>query len=562
MSAGWAPDSRPPAGVIWPAALQHIGLGSVTLVFPLMVASAAEADAALLATYMSLSMLALGFSTLLQALAWRGIGSGFLIPTVFTAVYLPPALAAAATGGLGAVAGLTLVAGLTEVALASTMHRLRPWLPTELVGLVVLMIGLILGLLGLRLMLGIAPGALPPQQDTPAALLALAAIIACAVWGGARLRSLAVLIGLGVGIALHVAMTLAAGRPLLPAPVELHLPSWPIALPSLELPLLPGFILGALACLVRASGDIVASQRANDPGWKRPNLASLRAGTMADGLGTVAAGLLGVPGVNTYTASVGLSIATGVRARRVAFAVGALWIVLALTPGAASLMLAAPRGVLGAALFFAAAFIVVTGMGIVTQRLLDGRRIIAVGTALLIGLSYDELPWLYAELPEEARLLISSSLVLGLLVGLGLNALFRAGVTQTKVTAWQPAEGVAALQGKVHEAGAAWGARAEVVAAAERALEEVALALSALLPQDAPVRVALRFDEFNFDLALRWHGPALLEAGSQAMAIEDADQDEAVAVRLAVLLLRHAAHRVTEVALPDSQRELRLHFEH
>ncbi len=561
MSPGWGVGSQPPASVLWPAALQHLGLGSVTLVFPLLVAGAAGADAATTASCISLAMLALGLGTILQALAWRGVGSGFLIPSVFTAVYLPPSLAAAASGGLGAVAGLTLVAGLTEMALASVIHRLRPWLPTELVGLVVLMIGLILGLLGLRLMLGFSPAGLPAQGDMPAALATLLVIVGVAVWGGRRLAPLAVLIGLGTGIALYVTLRLAAGEPLLAAPMELHLPHWPLASPGFDLALVPGFMVGALACLVRASGDIVASQRANDPGWRRPDTASLRAGTLADGAGTFIAGLLGVPGINTYTASVGLSIATGVRARRVAFAVGALWIGLALLPGAGSLMLAAPRGVLGAALFFASAFIVVTGMGIVSQRLLDGRRTVVVGVAFVLGLSYDALPTLYAGLPADVRLLLSSSLVLGLLVGLGLNALFRAGAAHTRRAEWQLDDGPGALQAMIQEAGGAWGARAEVVTAASRALEEAAAALISLLPAGTSVDVMLRFDEFNMDVTLRWTGPALLGEPDASTPIME-EEEEALGRRLARLMLRHVADRVTEAALPRGQRELRIHFEH
>lgn len=565
-TTGWPLHSAPPPGVLWPAALQHIGLGSVTLVFPLLVADTAGADAATLSSYLSLAMLALGLATLLQAWGrpvWGGhsIGSGFLLPSVFTAIYLPPTLVAAQMGGLGAVAAMTLAAGVTQVALSFAVKRLRPWLPTELVGLVVLMIGVGLGLLALRLMLGFGPGLDRGTDNLPATAVALATIIGIAVWGGARLRPVAVLAGLVLGFATHVVVTLAEGAPLLPVPVVWQVPTWPLATPTLEWTLLPGFAMGALACLVRVCGDVVACQRANDPDWRRPDYGPMKAGALADGLGTCLAGLLGVPGVNSYTASVGLSIATGVTARRVGFAVGGLWIVLALVPGSAEVVLAVPRGVLGAALFFAAAFITTTGMGIVTQRLMDARRTLVVGAALVIGLSYDAVPQIFSGLPAQMRLLVSSSLVLAMVAALLLVAAFRIGASRQRRFVWRPEEGEAPLRDFARQAGAAWGARAEVVARLEDALEEVAQALPALVAPRGAAEISARFDEYNLDATLRWSGEPLLAADGPALTLETAE-DAALAARLAALMLRRAADRVTETVLPDGRQELRLHYDH
>jgi len=558
--AAWALDSSPPPSVVWPAALQHVGLGAVTLVFPLVVAEAAGAPPEMVTNVIALAMVALGISTLLQAWGRHGIGSGFLLPSVFTAVYLPPSLIAAQMGGLGAVAGLTLAAGATQIALSFLVHRLRPYLPTELAGLVVLMIGLVLGLLGLRLMIGIGPGARNPAHDMVAPIVALLVIIALTAWGGPRWRPLAVLAGLGAGIATHLVVLLVAGGAgamALPAP---QLVAWPIATPAFPWALLPGVLVGALACLVRASGDIVACQRANDPGWKRPDFGSIRAGVLADGLGTVMAGVIGVPGTNTYTASVGLSIATGIMARRVAIAVGVMWIALGLVPGAPALVLAVPRGVLGAALFFAAAFIVVTGMGIVVQRALDARRSLVVGAAFVIGVSYDAAPQVFATLPDAARLLLTSSLVLGLVVGLLLNAAFRAGATRQRDALWQPAQGHAALEDFATEAGSAWGARAEVVARLRGAMEEAAGLLAHQADPGTAIEVTGRFDEFNLDVALRWRGQPLRDGEAP---VPSPEADPAVMERhLAALLLWHAADRVVELTLPDGRRELRLHYDH
>jgi xanthine/uracil permease len=557
----WPLHSAPPPGVLWPAALQHVGLGSVTLVFPLLVADTAGADPATVSGYLSLAMLALGIATLLQAWGRHGVGSGYLLPAVFTAIYLPPSFIAAQQGGIGAVAALTMVAGATQILLSFAVRRLRPWLPTELVGLVVLMIGIGLGLLALRLMLGFGPGLDRGTDDLPATALALAVIIGLSVWGGPRLRPVAVLAGLVLGFALHAGRVLLEGGTLLPVAVAWQLPSWPLAVPSLEWALVPGFGVGALACLVRVCGDVVACQKANDPAWRRPDFGPMRAGALADGIGTFIAGLLGLPGTNSYTASVGLSIATGVSARRVGLAVGALWIGLALVPGSAAVVLAVPRGVLGAALFFAAAFIVTTGMGIVTQRLMDARRTLVVGAALVIGLSYDAAPQIFSGLPAGLRLLVSSSLVLGMVAALLLVGAFRIGQARQRRLSWQPSDGAAALQAFARESGAEWGARAEVVARLEAALEEVATALPGLLAPRASAELSARFDEFNLDAVLRWPGEALLPADGAPPSLDEAE-DAALASRLAALILRRSADRVAESVLADGRHELRLHYDH
>ena len=559
--------ARPPLSVVLPAALQHVGLGSVTLVFPLLVAEAAGADAWTTVRYLELSMLAIGIGTLLQCLGRCGIGSGFLIPAVCAAVYLPISLAAARTGGLGAVAGLTIAAGLTEALLSRAVRRLRAYLPTEVVGIVVLTIGIILGLLGLRLMLGFGPGAQGAggPADWGVGLAALAVIVGASVRGGPRLRSVAVLVGLAGGSLLHLAVGLAQGGGDAPAPASnLGTIVWPLVTPRWDLALLPGFLVGALACLVRASGDIVASQRANDPGWRRADFRTVRDGALADGLGTAVAGLLGTMGVNTYTGSVGLATATGITARRVGLAVGLLWVAFALLPGTSTVLLAIPRGVLGAALFFTAAFIVATGMSILAQRLLDARRTVVVGFAFVVALSYDALPDLYAGLPGSARGLLSSSLVLGMVCALGLNALLRIGVYRPAAVRWRPEEGPAALTAFMAEVGAGWGARAEAVGRACDLLEEFAEAAPTVVTPGEAAEITARFDEFNLDLVLRWRGEPL-PAGPVALTLDNTSEgadDAAIAAGLAAVLLRRHADRVATATSADGRQELHAHIEH
>ena len=125
-----------------------------------------------------------------------------------------------------------------------------------------------------------------------------------------------------------------------------------------------------------------------DRGWKRNNFQLMGAGTLADGLGTMFAGALGVLGVNTYSGSVGLCAATGVRSRHVGVLAGCGWILLGVVPGAAGLVASIPSGVLGAACLFSATFTIRIGAGMIAQRMFDAKRTFTVGCALVLGLSY------------------------------------------------------------------------------------------------------------------------------------------------------------------------------
>ena len=382
----------------------------------------------------------------------------------------------------------------------------------------------------------------------------LVVMIALAAWGSPPWRAMAVLVGLAVGTAVHFALGVGAPLPQMSVKPMLELICWPLVVPSFSIGLLPGFLAGALACTLRSFGDMVASQRANDPNWRRPNYTNIEAGVMADGLGTLCAGLIGTMGLNTYSASVGLSVATEVKARRVGLGVGIGWIALAFIPGSSVLVMAIPRPVLGAALLFASAFIVLSGISILGQRLLDARRTIVVGLGFLIGISFDEIPDFYARaLSETVQAIVTSSLVLGLFVALALNALFRIGAVKSRRLVWSPAEGHAVLRQFLMDSAAADGARTDEVGRIAQIAEEFATAAPSVV--EGPVEVTTRFDEFVLDVSFAWTGRAL-QPGPKPTFDADVDE-EAMLNGVTFLLITRLSDRTHRRTLPDGRQELR-----
>jgi xanthine/uracil permease len=117
-------DERPPTIPLLVSALQHVMvIGSIGAVFPLLVLDAAGASHAMTEQVMSVSLLTLGLSTLLLCYRSRLLGSGYLLPSVFTAAYLPASLAAAKEGGWPLVCGMTIFAGLAELILPTCRPR-------------------------------------------------------------------------------------------------------------------------------------------------------------------------------------------------------------------------------------------------------------------------------------------------------------------------------------------------------------------------------------------------------------------------------------------------------
>ncbi len=556
----YACDSTPPWSVSIPAALQQLSVVTPTLVFPLLVADAAGLDAGATVTLLDLTMIAFGLGCLLQPWQRFGIGCGYLLPACCTGAYIVPVLHAARTGGMGAVAGMTIVAGLTTIVLSRFVRRLRPFLPTEIMGLVVLLLGLMIGLLGFREMGGTRAQGAMQSVDIASAFTALACIVVISVWGAPRLRSAAVIMSVVIGTVMDFGLRLALDAGLPEVPIDgLLLHGWPFAIPTFDLSLAPGFLLGAVVSLLRATGDVVICQRANDPHWHRTDYKSVAGGTLADGLSTLLSGLLGGMPINTASAGAGLAATTGVLSRKVCQLTGVLWLALGVVPGGAGLILAVPRAVFGASLLYSGAFLVVSGMAIITARLLDARRAFTIGAAFIGGLSFDLAPSTFAHLPTMAQFLVPSSLLLALIVALLLNAVFRIGSTRTTVLSWHPGDGTEAISQFVTESGGRWGARVEPILAAERALNEFAEAASVLVEPAASVDIAASFDEFSLDFRLRWPGHALPAA--RPLRFEDAD-DTLFVAQIAAGLMQHRCDRMTRGVARDGRQELSLHFDH
>lgn len=555
-------DDRPPASVIASTALQQATIVLIW-VFPTVVLArvlgATPEDAAAL---FSLAFIACGIGTLIQVVRDHRIGSGFLAPVSPSSAHLAPSLIAAQSGGLALVAGMTVVTGLATILLARVLGRVRALMPPEIAGAVVFIIGIAVTLAGVRMLVADAPAAGPEVEVLGVAGLTLALAMALGVWGRGVLRWAGVLIAMAVGTLVAIPFGL------LHRPEGLDIGALPLfALPrpplhgfDFDLAMLPVFLVAALASTLKTAGLVTNLQRMSDAGWSRPDQRSIAGGVTGDGLATVIAGVLGAPAVNMSPTNVALQMASGVTSRIIAFATAGVCIAMACFPRAAAMLSLMPTPVIAASLIYAGGLMLASGMQLACARLLDTRRSLSVGLAIGAALAVEAVPGLSAGAPAGLRPLLSA-IAFGTLVALLLNAALRFGVRR-QVTLALPDAGAHGeeVEAFVTRAGAAWGARRDVIA---RAAYLAAAALDAVAVGEVArgeVTLTLGFDETRIDLRIAWQGPPL-ELVDKAPTEAEILEDEGGTARLAGFLLRGLSDRLRQRSR-DGMTEVTLHLDH
>jgi xanthine permease XanP len=557
-------EDVPPPLVIGLSALQHVGLIAIFLVFPLLVVRESGAPAALSADILSISVIALGVAAVLQALPRGPVGSGFCCPANYSAIYLAPALAAIKMGGLPLLFGMTTAAGLLEAALSPILRRLRPLFPPELSGLVIFFAGTTVGSLGVHYLIGVGTDRPVTRGDIIVAVISLGVTAGLNVWAKGQAKLFCALIGMIAGYITAIFAGVLSGNelaalgalPLLAFPSFDHL-GWSFA-PALALP----FAVSALVATIKSAAVVTVCQRINDASWVRPQMTSLSRGVLADGLGTMASGLLGSIGVNSSPTCAGLTAATGVTSRVVGFAVGALLIALGFLPMLAGLFVIMPRPVMGALLVFAACFILINGIQTMSARMLDSRRTLVIGLAMSAGITAETIPSMGVEITPILAPIVSSSLVLGTVTALLLNLLFRLGQRQRVSLTVDPdaADAMKQILDFFEESGRAWGARRDIMERVSFGVSQAFETIHEVYTSPGPIRIDGKFDEFNLDVIITYRGE-LIELPERRPSDKEIMESEAGHRRLAGFMLRRNADRVT-VSHKDGECVVQFHFDH
>ena len=190
------------------------------------------------------------------------------------------------------------------------------------------------------------------------------------------------------------------------------------------------FLIAGMASSLRAAGVLMTCQKMHDAHWRRPNLANIRAGVSMDGIGCMLGALGGAPGLSAAPTLVGMQKITGASSRYIAYAIAGWLLLFACLPKIAMVLLMLPLPVVGAALTFNGASMLVGGIQIITSRPLTMRTTLVVGLSLLFTLSKAVYPQFYASLPAWTQAFTDSELTIAVLSCVFLNLILMIGDRQ------------------------------------------------------------------------------------------------------------------------------------
>lgn len=553
----------PPLRTALLLAFQHAGLALVFIVYPLMLLSESSGTHADAEGIVTASILAMAAGTFLQCLGRRGIGSGYLAVHINNPVYLPVSMQAAAMGGIGLACGMSVIAGIFSIVFSRFLPRLRHLFPAEVCGVGILMLGISMVESAVSRLLGLSGNGHVDPQSIAVAAVTLVLIVALSVWPTGHIRLYSVLIGLAGGYVTALYLGI-----LDPASLKCVLDGGFLALPTITLPewkfqwaLLIPFLMTALVSSLDSVAGIVTCQKINQSEWVRPDMESIGRGILADGAGVAIAGALGTLGTGVSSAHIALSSATGATARRIGLLAAMLLLVTAFVPPVVKLLSLMPSPVIGAVLFYAAVFLITSGMGLITSRMMDNRRIFMVGGSIVAGLSVMQLSELVAQFPAWFSSIAGSPFAVASICAITLNLLFRIGTARNATIRIEPQlVNIQEARNFFEKSGGAWGARRQVVQRAEAAVNELLETLILMELASGAIDIQARFDEYNLDVTVLYAGVAFATLGQQPLP-EQLPDDDSMLMRLPALLIRQYADRVA-VDMVDNRQRVFLHFEH
>lgn len=543
---------KPPLQILLILALQQMSFLGVYLVISPLLARDLGLDQEQSLQLVSATLLASGFGVVLQTARIWGIGSGYFCPLQATSSTFAGLILVKTHSGLGAVFGMVGVVGLVQIAFAFLFQRLRSVFTVQVAGLAVLLIGLGLGYYGIKQVMEIETGISWRQQGV-LCVLTLGTMIVFNVWSSGYLRLFSAFLGLMTGFIGSWLMnaipdsdwTIFHDAPLFYLPKPMNI-GWSFDRHAL----LPAIITGLFLAL-HGFGALVAAQRFNDADWKRPDLQLIRQGILAEGLTNLCNSLLNGLPLTSSGGAVSLAASTGCTSRYLAYGLAGIMGVIAFMPKAIVFWQILPLPVMGAALIFLASFTALSGLQVIASRLLDNRKILALGIGLILGVSYEPMRSSFHQAsPELLKTLLFSGVSLGVFAAVALSAVFQIRNHTREQRCFDALH--SSLDDVIlflEQQGKSWGARPEVVQRAEYATWqafEILTEHGLLDSQDEnsdKIQLQTIFNEYTFTVILSYTG-TVLPLMTHRPSHEDMLRDENSVLQMAGYLLYRLADQV------------------
>ena len=422
----YEPEERCSPFVAFTVGLQGVMVAlAPTIMIVAITALAAGQDEEYLTWSVFATLIIVGAVTALQASRIGRLGAGHVIITVVTPNFIAISVLALAAGGPAMLASLIVLSSLFFLAMAAWLPLLRRIITPTVSGTVLMLIATM-----------VLPIALDRFDEVPedasgiagpsVAAVTLCAVTLLALRGPRRWRPLSLLVGVAAGCVAASLFGVYDLDPLLTAP-------W-FGIPGSEFPgldltptvefwaLLPMFLIVTLVQAIKGIGDSVVIQKVS---WRKPRATDFRrvqGAIYSNGVGIMLSGLAGTPPTTSYSSlTTSLVNLTGVAARRVGYAIGIIFLGLALFPKVAGALLTIPSPVMGAFLLVALAMLFVEGIQTVSRAGLNSQKALVVGLAFSVGvgLQYQNIFEEFISDPWDK--LLGNGLIVGTAVAIALT---------------------------------------------------------------------------------------------------------------------------------------------
>lgn len=517
----YSQNDRPPVLATITLGVQHAILALVFLVYPLAVAQELNLNPSATLDFLTSCVLAIGIATGLHFFR-SPVGSSSLAVEIPTPIFLPTAILAGSAGGLAAITAVAFLSGVTEILFSKLLRYVRALFPAEVCGIAVLMLGISIIRPGMLDALGVDSPSHPMQTDALAVSLAtLIAMVFMSIFGSRRIKLLALAGGVLVGFLLSVHLGMIGYSELstvMSAPL-LALPHVSLTAPRIDWSIVPLAVVMALVLSVDNIGMLVSIQKQNDSEWHKIDLQQTAGGIQVSGIGDLIAGFFGGMPTGISSANVGLSHATGAVSRVISLATGMILIAAAFAPKIIVALSLVPRPVVGAIMVYASVYMVVSGMGLILNRILNERRIFVIGFSIVLGLSSALVPGIYHDAPNTLRPILESPLAISTLVAMALTQLFRIGAAIRKTLdvelsdslneSLQEMEVNQSLRSGLEKIASEVGAEKAFVNRAIDVTSEIVAAMRIAGCVDGAVRFIARFEDTRLEIVLRYDGRSI-----------------------------------------------------
>ncbi|MBF0805660.1 MULTISPECIES: nucleobase:cation symporter-2 family protein [unclassified Streptococcus] len=416
-------EDTPPKGLAVLLALQHILAAFAGIIaVPLVVASALGLPVEQTSALVSAAIFVAGLATIIQSKGLGPIGARVsgMMGTDFT--FANPAISVGSQFGLAGVVGATIAGSFVEIILSRFIKPLMRFFPPLITGTVVTLIGITL----LPVSMDWAAGGVGASDYASVENVSIAFVVMLFTlflnhYGKGMMKTASVFFGMVFGYVLCIFL----GKVDLSTVNEA---AW-FALPNVfgfgvrfELSAILAFIPAYVVSLIGTVGIMMAIGEASGQKMTSERAAN---GVLADGVGSLLAGVFGAGPNTAFSQNVGLITLTKVASRQVMVLAGILLAILGVFPKVSALISIMPQPVLGGVGVIMFGLVAAQGVKTLATVKMGDRELLIISLAFALGIGVTVRPDLLSHLPLALQMIFSSGISTGTIVALILNQLLK-----------------------------------------------------------------------------------------------------------------------------------------